>query len=580
MNSPKSDQHSHPFSIRMADFSAEDLKTSGPRCDPYLTLNFDEIKKYQSHHETDTRSPEWGFKASFKYRIRRVQSLANRYFTIQCHNKHTGEAKQGQKPPHLIGVARVDLLTVATGPSSFRLTLSGQDGGPAGTISFKCLMRMVNPDVLVTLHSVCLTMLGSPAPAKLRIDPPVEDSSLELEHSQTGTWPATRELRFPASLTMLLASDEGGEEACLSVKVLEEDDILQGEAEIHFRDIVLRAECLSCEPVSVRCDVTYPESGKVGELTGTVACSNLPGLAQMIGGVTVDGGRVEGDAKLLAPGLLLPPCKFDTPPEVYFLPGETGENPTPVNPRSPEGSQPIDIPAELNNESTILLAPAAAAGTVNPQSTDNNSSSNNAQLEAGLGDLSFDDVWARHGPSMHNIELPLHWEMRRSKFGGNVFCHIKSKKTTRTDPRFLPDNWDQRIHPSTSRVYYQYHKTRQTTFEDPRGHPPGWELRVSSSGTLYYVFLPTRQATYSDPRGLPANYRAAVDPCGRVYYINDAERTTTWEDPRAGHDQASRIRWRQEGFDAWLRTQIALAQDKDRQDEERAQARETEEDTK
>lgn len=51
-----------------------------------------------------------------------------------------------------------------------------------------------------------------------------------------------------------------------------------------------------------------------------------------------------------------------------------------------------------------------------------------------------------------DIELPPRWEQRKAASGRVYFADHVSKKTTWQDPRFMPDNWDQRLDAITGKV--------------------------------------------------------------------------------------------------------------------------------
>ena len=68
----------------------------------------------------------------------------------------------------------------------------------------------------------------------------------------------------------------------------------------------------------------------------------------------------------------------------------------------------------------------------------------------GGGDISESLSNAEIETALANIELPPNWEMRRDKRTGRAyFSDSRSKRTTWIDPRFLPENWDQRVDPAT-----------------------------------------------------------------------------------------------------------------------------------
>merc|ERR1711924_554627 len=163
--------------------------------------------------------------------------------------------------------------------------------------------------------------------------------------------------------------------------------------------------------------------------------------------------------------------------------------------------------------------------------------------------------------ALEKIDLPPPWELKRERpnsgaHGRVYFADPRSRRTTWKDPRFLPENWDQRIDPQTGKVYFQYHKTRQTTYVDPRGCPSGWEMRLSKNGDIYFAYQPAMKTTFVDPRGLPDAFDPALDDHGRLYFKNHHLKTTTWEDPRLDQQEVTLIKWRQTQSHRWLKEQV------------------------
>jgi len=251
--------------------------------------------------------------------------------------------------------------------------------------------------------------------------------------------------------------------------------------------------------------------GAVGELEGNILYAHLPVYAQMAGGINVD-GEVQGGF-LLIDGLPYPQNMEHAPPLWR-------EEPT----------------HSVLDSFTADLQP-------------------NEEHETNLDDLDDRTIFE----ALEQIDLPPPWEKRRERAGDRArvyFADPRSRKTTWKDPRFLPENWDQRIDALSGKVYYQYHKTRETTYVDPRGCPPGWDMRLSKNGEIYFAYIPAMKTTFIDPRGLPESIDAALDDLGRMYFKNHLERNTQWEDPRIDQQEVTLKKWRQGQAGKWLKERV------------------------
>jgi len=315
-------------------------------------------------------------------------------------------------------------------------------------------------------------------------------------------------------------------------EVIDEMAVRQGEAQLEFR------KAFSTKPdaqIPFKVPVTYTTTqgdgdervepvGNVGELEGVVLYQNLPAYAQMAGGLCCD-REVEG-GYLLIEGLPYPHCMPVAPPIWQETPEWMGA----LHPRA----------AEVECFST------------DPQPHEEAEH----EVIGDADDLDSKAIWE----ALEQIDLPPPWEKRRERgdvSGGRMyFADPRSRKTTWKDPRFLPENWDQRIDPQTGKVYYQYHKTRTTTYADPRGCPKDWDMRLSKSGEIYFAYMPAMQTTFVDPRGLPDNVDQALDDHGRIYFKNHDSKSTTWEDPRETAQEVTLTQWRQAQSTRWWKEQV------------------------
>jgi len=495
------------FRVQMYEFSCENLQALEP-CDPYLKIDFDNFKIFKTNAELKTQNPEWSFKAGFQYEMNYLEKLKMRYLKVQCFNKAGSQQ---------IGEAAVDLQTMACGPSHFKLTLRDAAGQEKGQLKFTCAMKMVSPNLTVICQDLSLTMLGCPASAKMSISCTLSEDLKELPHSSEGKWDGPIVHTFDTSLSDLLKAPETEH---LSFVIIDDTGVRQGEAQLEFRKAFsTKADTF----VNFKVPVTYTATseggniqaepmGAVGELEGVLIYSNLPVYAQMIGGVCVD-SQVEGGYWLYE-GLPFPHCMAQAPPL---------------------WQDHLDV----RGMEHFSLQPEGEDGEINFDE--------------------IDDEWIHE--AIEKIDLPPPWEKRREHSTGErrgraYFLDPRSKRTTWRDPRFLPENWDQRVDPQTGKVYFQFHRTRQTTYADPRGCPVGWDMRLSREGEIYFAYLPSMRTTFIDPRGLPDTHDAALDDSGRMYFRNHEEKTTMWDDPRADQQEVTLTKWRQAQSTRWWKEQV------------------------
>merc|ERR1712139_165568 len=154
------------------------------------------------------------------------------------------------------------------------------------------------------------------------------------------------------------------------------------------------------------------------------------------------------------------------------------------------------------------------------------------------------------------------------------FVDPRSRRTTYKDPRFVPENWDQRIDAATGKVFFHYHKVRGNTYIDPRGCPKEWEMRLSKDGDVYFSYTPAMRTTWTDPRGLPENIEPCLDDSGRMYFKDHTTKDTSWTDPRDEQQEVQLTQWRQAQMGRWLKEQVfqELENIKQRMDEDADEA--------
>ncbi|CAD7966886.1 unnamed protein product [Amoebophrya sp. A25] len=550
--SPRSTLKVHRFSVKFFDFSLRGVPHAQ---EPFLRVDFDHFKCFQTDRE---RLPEhlyqqqhhhvfeWGFKAGFIYQTRALEKLSVKKFKIFCYDHHattsSGSGSQQQGPAALLGSAEIDLRTLACGPSLIRLGLQDSTGNlvQGGQLEFTCLMKMLSNEFTINLKNLRLSIQGWPAAARLEVSSSLrEDIIVEAPFSTAGAWEEGISLQFETTLMDLLntSSREG-----LRILVQDEGGNEQGTVSLSFRDYfdanLEKARLLDSKhtPLTrqqhrfeVREAVTYGDEGdQVGELSGVLTYASLPKYAQMIGGVleraTIQGERIERieGGYMLVPGLPYP-VSLQQPPPAF---SEEAKN----------------IGEDVERDDGQQLAGS------------NGSTGRFGFAPPALGEEFEGPKW---NETPDDIDLPPNWELRKASSGRPYFADHRTKKTSWTDPRFMPDNWDQRADPITGKVYFAYHKTRQTTFVDPRGMPPGWEMRLSRSGIEYFAYYPTKQTSWTDPRGLEDGIDMCLDPKGRVYFRDHRDGTTSWDDPRERVPNPMALRkWE---YRQWWKHQVALA---------------------
>lgn len=495
----------HKFKVQMYDFAAENLPYHD-KSELFLKINFDGFKIFKTDHERNNTTPEWGFKAGFIYTMAYLEKLKHRAIKIQCFDRRSDFP---------IGQASIDLQTIACGPAHFKLRLKAMGSDECrGVVKFTCVMKMISQDLTVALRDMKLTMLGNPGAARIDVTTTLDENQrIMMPHSQDGCYEGPYTLVLDTSLGDLLKAP-----ACptLQFDVIDENGTKQGEAHLAFRNAFkIQPEVMI--PFSV--EVTYsllvrgeeePENmGHIGNLEGNIFYQNLPVYAQMVGGVCVD-GLIEGGHWLYS-GLPYPNVMAEAPP-LWEDPAER------------------DIFADLQPDE---------------------------EHELNLEDFDDDTFYA----ALDQIEVPPPWEKRGGRASdrtGNrmYFVDPRSRRSTYKDPRFVPQNWDQRIDPATGKVYFHYHKVRGSTYIDPRGCPKDWEMRLSKDGDVYFAFMPAMRTVWTDPRGLPEHLEACLDDRGRMYFKDHQTKTTCWLDPRTDQQEVMLTQWRQDQMAKWLKEQV------------------------
>ena len=143
------------FRVRLADVSARQLVSSErtPTSQPIFRADFDG-KRISSEMCMSAGDPSWLLKCSFQYRLMEsslekvVESLSNRTFNIDVlFVEPRGSAE------FLVGTARVDLYSIATGPTSYHLRLMhAKSPVSCGEVSFTLQMEQQTVSMISFPH--------------------------------------------------------------------------------------------------------------------------------------------------------------------------------------------------------------------------------------------------------------------------------------------------------------------------------------------------------------------------------------------------------------------------------------------
>eukprot|EP01066_Platyproteum_vivax_P014348 Platyproteum_vivax@DN6427_c0_g1_i2.p1 len=465
----------YQFEVSLTGFYASNLtpKDRNGFSDPYLKLDFDNFKQFKTDFERRNLNPTWGFQRRFIYRTKYLERLNKKFFTIKCFD-HDAIGK------NFIGESRMDLLTLATGPTHYQLSLKDEAGHPAGNICFNCEMKMLSA-ITLTLADLRLKMHGAATGAGLVISNSVCDELVKLPFNKNGHWPLHHPIAFESSISDILNFDEV---EYVKIDVVK-NECIEGEAILTFQATIhdiTKAD--QKQPLSL--PVTL-QGQPVGELTGSYYYRGLPYLAQMIQSTGLDDGKVSS-GYLAYQGLAPPPgWALSTPPPLIATIKQSPAQHKPIM-CAPAGPVPLSL---ASSPSAV-----SAMGLFNKASSPPSVSASRAAPTNSLKD----------------VPMPPNWQARKDPTSGRVyFADSRNRGTTWTDPRFLPENWDQRIEPNTGKLYFAFHKTKTTTYLDPRGFSDGWEMRLDEKAKPYFAFHAAKTTSYTDPRGLPTNFCASLD---------------------------------------------------------------------
>lgn len=146
-------------------------------------------------------------------------------------------------------------------------------------------------------------------------------------------------------------------------------------------------------------------------------------------------------------------------------------------------------------------------------------------------------------PSLEDyIPLPRGWEYR--SYPRPHFVDHNSKTSHMTDPRPLPENWDQRIN-DKGVAFFVDHLHQRTQWHHPCDgkKAAAIETKRADDGRTYYLNHDTKESSWDNPllrpgffgvrgEGLPPGVEKNFTADGREYYLDHRNKTTTWDPPR------------------------------------------------
>lgn len=139
---------SHQFRVRLCNFKADGV-IHAPRAAPPFCIrgSFDGRAFNSENFHGATMAPMWALDVSFDYHASTIEALATKYLVVECYG---GEL--------FLGMCRVDLMALATGPRSIHLGLK-EGSRVNGTLSFECVFELV-ANVTLQLSRVALTHIA------------------------------------------------------------------------------------------------------------------------------------------------------------------------------------------------------------------------------------------------------------------------------------------------------------------------------------------------------------------------------------------------------------------------------------
>lgn len=301
------------FWLRFCNARAEKLpsKDALGESDPYLTIVWDRTREMKSFVIKGDNNPIWrGYEEVWRWIPQNIGVMDDLFLELEVWDSDIFTADD------IIGVAAVDIHTLASGPCHHDVELIGEIGEPCGRLLFDLEVVQVST-VKATFYEVKATGLEAPPPEST-LDPYVEyhfsgdgnagnyAQSTVCFQTLDPIWEEPIELDFSTDLKNCL-----NESIVVKVK--------------NYQQIV--AECVIpmnkyfCFDPRLRFQEPLYFQGKAaGQIEGWISFDNLPFFGQMIGGVHCELGVSE--AVPLMPGIPLPRMPANCQP---FVPEDPDE---------------------------------------------------------------------------------------------------------------------------------------------------------------------------------------------------------------------------------------------------------------
>lgn len=301
------------FWLRFCNSRAEKLpsKDALGQSDPYLTCVWDRTREMKSYVVKSDCNPIWrGYEEVWRWVPQNIGVMDDLFFELEVWDADIFTSDD------IIGVAAVDIHTLASGPVHHDVELIGEVGEPCGRLLFDLEVIQVST-IKATFYEVKAIGLQAPPP-ETTLDPYVEyhfsgdgnagnyAQSTVCFQTLDPIWEEPIELDFSSDIKNLLS-----ESIIIKVK--------------NYQQIV--AECIIpmtkyfCFDPRLRFSEPLFFQGKAaGSVEGWLSFDNLPFFGQMIGGVHCELGVSE--AVPLMPGIPLPRMPANCQP---FVPEDADE---------------------------------------------------------------------------------------------------------------------------------------------------------------------------------------------------------------------------------------------------------------
>eukprot|EP00727_Mastigamoeba_balamuthi_P004500 m51a1_g14048 hypothetical protein (1075) ;mRNA; r:1186919-1192565 len=476
------------------------------------SADWDRARVLRSESVRGTQSPAWLLEASFDYATRYADRLGAKYLCVDVWDGAEGSRAH-------VGAARVDLLTVATGPVEHSRELVDDLGRPCGRVSFRCEARNVS-SVRVQLSGLCLV----PGPTRV---PPSGEPSLKYylsKHKYSAgrarekSWPSPPSLRVDASLSGLLS-----DALCLSLRY---GEMTIGQARLPVSQYCAVPEQHDGAPgAHFESDVVASDKTVFGVLRGLVAFRSLPTLAQMTGGVLVD-GVVDGGAPL-HPSLPVP-RPLPALPDLSAAQSHTG------------GSRS----AERGDACTRTLLQRLPAGwevifdNANARAVFVHRGTHAAQLEEPQT-ISSAEAEARSEHEVAALQSPPSGKQRHRTHRSPA----KELERGYDAPPPVPDIVSTLTAPPLDPSLIAIEPQVRSECAEGSNLPIGWISRKSGDAT-FYVYTPTGHRQWELPAGapLPSGWVRVKDAAtGRFFFADAATRKTQWTRPRSSLGKGTKM---------------------------------------